>query len=80
MAWRWFWRMVTYIARHDIYQRMEQAYEWERKRNQELEEEITRLRQAASSASPSARDGVAISMTFSETSKETTDELRTQGG
>jgi len=72
--------MVTYLARHDIYQRMEQAYEWERQRNRDLEAEINRLRRAASFDSPSAKDGGATSMTFSETSKETTDELRTQGG
>ena len=43
LAWRQLWRVILYMARPDIYERMEHAYEWERKRNQDLEAQMDRL-------------------------------------
>lgn len=66
MVWKQFWRMVTFAMRPDLYDRVNQALEWERSRVRELELENDRLR----GRKPDSGDGPCDKPNGTSSSKE----------
>lgn len=62
-GWRHLWRMLIFMARPDIYERLQQALEWEREQNRILQSRIDRLTSDRSGGSPSDRPGGADTST-----------------
>lgn len=62
-GWRVLWRMIIFMARPDIYERLQQALEWEREQNRILQSRIDRLTSDRSGGSPSDRPGGADTST-----------------
>ena len=61
-GWRVLWRGFIFMMRPDLYERANQALEWEREQNRILREENDRLnRRARSGDSPSGKDGASTS-------------------